>query len=177
MEDSREARPETPGMEHKHLRDFFSAEQQDAIVDAIRRAEAGTSGQIRVRLEVRAGNDIAGAARRAFQKLDMGRTRLRNGVLFYLAVEDRKFLILGDEGIYHQVPADFWDAITAEVLEAFQEDRCAEGLVLGIERAGEQLARLFPALPDATNELPDDISIAGDTQALPRIDPSRLPPR
>ena len=44
-----------------------------------------------------------------FKKLGMHKTAERNGVLFYLAVDDRKFAIIGDAGINAKVPAGFWD--------------------------------------------------------------------
>lgn len=150
-------------MTERHLRDFFTREQQDAILAAVRHAESRTSGEIRVRLEKRAGDDVRGAARKAFDALGMRRTHLRNGVLFYLAAEDRKFVILGDDGIYHKVPTDFWDGITRGVLARFREGRFADGLVEGIEKAGEQLATYFPRHKNDTNQLPDDISIGEST--------------
>lgn len=144
----------------KHLRDFFTHEQHDAILAAVRHAETRTSGEIRVRLDRRAGDDVRAAARKAFDALGMRQTHLRNGVLFYLAVEDRKFVVLADDGIYHKVPADFWDSVTRTVLDHFSGGRYAEGLVAGIEKAGEKLAHYFPRHKNDVNELPDEISVA-----------------
>lgn len=151
-------------MEQRHLRDFFTHEQQDAILAAIRHAESRTSGEIRVRLDARAGDDVKGAARRVFDDLGMRRTSHRNGVLFYLAVEDRKFVILGDDGIYHKVPPHFWDSVTSLVLDEFRHGRYAEGLVAGIEQAGEKLAAWFPRESDDVDELSNDLSL-GDEES------------
>lgn len=149
-------------MEPKHLRDFFTHEQQDAILAAIGRAEKLTSGEIRVRLDARAGEDPKKSARQVFDSLGMRKTALRNGVLFYLGVEDRKFVVLGDDGIYHKVPRDFWDGVTGLVLEHFKEGRYADGLVAGIEKAGEKLAHYFPRKADDVNELVNDISLGDE---------------
>jgi uncharacterized membrane protein len=149
-------------MEERQLRDFFTPEQHGAILAAVRHAENLTSGEFRVRLERRAGDDPRGAARKAFDALGMSKTKLRNGVLFYLAVEDHKFVILGDDGIYHKAPPNFWDGISRDVLSCFREGRFAEGLVSGITRAGEELGHYFPHQQDDVNELPDDLSIADD---------------
>lgn len=146
-------------MKQKHLRDFFTHEEHDAILEAIRLAELRTSGEIRVRLDVRAGDDVKAAARRVFDQLGMRKTALRNGVLFYLAVEDRKFVILGDDGIYHKVPPDFWDGVTSLVLDHFREGRFAAGLVAGIQQAGEKLAFYFPRAADDVDELSNEISL------------------
>lgn len=155
-------------MEQKNLQDFFTHEQQDAILAAIRAAETRTSGEIRVRLDTRAGDDPKAAARRIFDVLGMAKTSQRNGVLFYLSVEDRKFVILGDDGIYHKVPANFWDGVTSTVLDHLRQGRYAEGLMAGIEQAGEQLALYFPAQERVGNELRNDISLAGQTMKIER---------
>lgn len=155
-------------MEQKNLQDFFTHEQQDAILAAIQAAEVRTSGEIRVRLDTRAGDDPKAAARRIFDVLGMRKTTLRNGVLFYLSVEDRKFVILGDDGIYHKVPPNFWDGVTSLVLAEFRQGRYAEGLVAGIQQAGEQLARYFPPQEGLEDELRNDISLAGQTMKIER---------
>lgn len=149
-------------MEQRHLRDFFTHEQKDAILAAVHHAEMRTSGHIRVRLDKRAGDDVRGAARRAFDALGLRGSHHRNGILFYLAVEDRKFVILGDDAIYHKLPPHFWDAITARIIAQFREGRYAEGLIEGIEWAGEHLAAWFPHRPDDGDVPPDEISVDDD---------------
>ena len=144
------------------LRSFLSVADAEEIVAAIREAELRTSGEIRVRLERTAGADPLQTARAAFESMGMRKTALRNGVLFLLAVEDRKFAVLGDDGINQRVPADFWNAVRDEVLRCFAEGKFGQGLAAGIRRAGEQLARYFPRAADDVNELPDAISFADE---------------
>jgi len=93
-----------------------------------------------------------------FNKLGMQKTELRNGVLFYLAVENRKFAIIGDAGINAKVEADFWDTTKDIVEKHFREGRFAEGLAGGIIMAGEQLKRHFPRNQEDINELTNEIS-------------------
>lgn len=88
----------------------------------------------------------------------MHKTKLRNGVLFYLAVEDRKFAILGDAGINQKVPADFWEDTKELVISKLKEGAFAEGLAAGIIKAGEQLKQHFPFKSDDVNELSNEIS-------------------
>jgi len=89
----------------------------------------------------------------------MHKTKLRNGVLFYLSLKDHKFAILGDVGINVKVPENFWDTIKEAMLVEFKEGRLTEGLVKGIGMAGEQLSAHFPFDPNPdTNELSDEIS-------------------
>ena len=90
-------------------RTFFTAEQQQEIIRAIRIAEMDTSGEIRLHLEESCGDDVLDRAADIFRKLEMHKTELRNGVLIYLAVKDRQFAIIGDVGINEKVPENFWD--------------------------------------------------------------------
>jgi uncharacterized membrane protein len=88
----------------------------------------------------------------------MHKTALRNGVLFYLAVVDRKFAIIGDAGINAKVPADFWNDVKEMMLVNFKAGMFTDGLSKGILMAGEHLKIHFPHQPDDVNELPDEIS-------------------
>ncbi|HEY3372297.1 MAG TPA: TPM domain-containing protein, partial [Prolixibacteraceae bacterium] len=93
------------------VEDFFTKEEKKQITDAIAEAERNTSGEIRLHAEGHCNIDVLDRAAYVFEKLGMYKTAQRNGVLFYLAVQDRKFAILGDAGINQVVPADFWDHI------------------------------------------------------------------
>jgi uncharacterized membrane protein len=137
---------------------FFSREEKERIKTAIEKAELNTSGEIRVHIERRCREDVLDRAAYLFEKLGMHKTEQRNGVLFYLAVDDHKFAILGDAGINAVTPDDFWDTIKEKMLSEFQENRFCEGLVRGIQLAGDQLQDHFPYQDGDINELSDDIS-------------------
>ncbi len=137
---------------------FFSEKEKKQITDAIKQAELNTSGEIRVHVEGKCPEDVLDRAAYWFEKLSMHKTELRNGVLFYLAVADRKFAILGDAGINAKVPEDFWELIKANMLTQFKESHFANGLSAGITMAGEQLKAHFPYQTDDVNELSDEIS-------------------
>ena len=137
---------------------FFSSEQKKQITDAIAQAELNTSGEIRLHVEGSCTINVLDRAAYIFEKLEMHKTDQRNGVLFYLAVNDRKFAILGDAGINQLVPENFWDQIKETMLEFFKEEKFAEGVSTGILMAGEQLKANFPYQSDDLNELSDEIS-------------------
>lgn len=138
---------------------FFTGTEREAIVAAIKDAESKTSGEIRVHLDRKAGGDAQAAAKRVFEKIGMDRTEEKNGVLFYLAVADHAFAVIGDAGIDGSVERDFWDTLTEQMLAAFKEDRFGDGLAAGIRAAGEKLAAAFPRKAGDKNELSDDISV------------------
>ena len=139
-------------------RDLFSEQEQQQIVAAVKEAELNTSGEIKVHIERKCKEDVLDHAAFMFDQLEMQNTELRNGVLIYLAVEDRKLAILGDAGINMKVPKDFWDATRDFMITNFKEGKFTEGLAGGIKLAGEQLKEHYPYQSDDTNELSDDIS-------------------
>ena len=128
------------------------------IEDAIRSAEHRTSGEICVSVSRLFWGDVEKAARSAFQRLGMTRTRQRNGVLFFVVPSRRKFVVLGDAGIHEKVGQEFWHKVVAAVSERFRSKDFTGGLVHGIETVGEQLATHFPfdAATDV-DELPDKV--------------------
>jgi uncharacterized membrane protein len=137
---------------------IFTEEQKKQIVEAIKQAEKNTSGEIRVHIEKKCKEDVLDHAAFMFDELDMQKTELRNGVLIYLAVEDRKLAILGDAGINMKVPKGFWDETKDVMVNHFKNGDYALGLSEGIIKAGEQLKEHYPYEKDDANELSDDIS-------------------
>lgn len=137
---------------------YFTEENKLQITNAIRVAETNTSGEIRLHVENNCKGDVLDRAAYIFEKLAMHKTELRNGVLFYMAVEDHKFAILGDAGINQKVKDDFWETTTKVVIEKLKEGLYAEGISEGIIMAGEQLKEHFPYQSDDVNELSDEIS-------------------
>ena len=138
---------------------LLSPDQQQQIIAAIRQAERETSGEIRVHIEATCPDgDPVRRAVAVFRHLGMHQTNEHNGVLFYLAHDDRKFAVVGDKGIDANVPADFWESTKTLMRQHFALNDYAAGLSQGIERAGVQLKTFFPRAHDDANELPDDIS-------------------
>lgn len=143
-------------------KDFFTVAESEQIVQAIRDAEKATSGEIRVHLEEKCKSDALKRAIELFHILKMDATELHNGVIIYLAVEDKKFAIYGGKGINEKVPANFWQQ-TRDVMQAhFKEGRFAQGLSEGILQAGQQLKTYFPYQNEDANELDDNISYHHD---------------
>jgi len=138
--------------------EFFNETQKQQIVQAIKDAEINTSGEIRLHIESDCPGDVLDRAAFMFAKLDMHKTNLRNGVLFYLSVNDRKFAIIGDAGINAVTPDNFWDEIKEIVLTDFKNGEYTAGLSTGIKMAGDALKKHFPYNDNDINELSDEIS-------------------
>ena len=136
----------------------FNEDEQLRIRDAVAAAEKNTSGEVRVCIEKKCSAEVLDRAAQYFYQLDMDKTKLRNGVLIYLATTDHKFAIIGDVGINKVVPHDFWDETKNEMLGHFKNGEMVEGIVTGVNRAGEKLKAFFPYALDDKNELSDDIA-------------------
>jgi len=139
-------------------KDFFSKEEKLEIKKAILNAELDTSGEIRVHIENNCKGEVLDRASYLFSKLNMDKTELKNGVLFYLSIANKKFAIIGDSGINKEVPEDFWNEIEESMTEKFKIGEFTNGLIVGIEKAGERLKKHFPHHINDINELSDEIS-------------------
>jgi len=140
------------------IEDFLSADEEAAIIRAIRTAEKNTSGEIRVHIEKSTTLDPFDRAMEVFHFLKMDNTKQQNGVLIYVAVEDRTFVIYGDKGINDVVPKGFWDSTKDRIHSHFKVGDFKQGLVEGVLKAGQQLEQHFPWSHNDINELPDEIS-------------------
>ena len=139
--------------------EFLTADEETRIIEAIRKAEKNTSGEIRVHLESKNKEKPSMAyVWEVFNKIGMTETKQKNGVLFYVDVHHHTFIIIGDEGINQVVPDNFWDQIKQTVIRHFKQEEYAQGLVEGILMVGQQLKTYFPYKEDDVNELPDEIS-------------------
>jgi uncharacterized membrane protein len=139
-------------------KDFLSKEGQQKVVEAIGQAEKNSSGEIRLHIEDDCKEDLMDHAAYVFEKLEIHKTELRNGVLFYVSINPHGFAILGDVGINQKVASDFWDNTRNHVIDNFKKGKYSKGLSEGIIMAGEQLKAFFPYQTDDVNELSDEIS-------------------
>ena len=138
--------------------DFLTADQQATVVDAVRLAEKGTSGEIRIHIDGDCDIDPVRRAEEVFDKLHMNRTKLRNGVLIYIACNSKVFAIIGDKGIDRAVPEHFWEDVIEAMSDEFHSGRFAEGISKAVIMTGEKLRDFFPYQNDDVNEQPDEIS-------------------
>lgn len=139
--------------------DFLTADEEQQVIAAIRTAEKNTSGEIRVHLEKTSKKDPYERALEVFHALKMDNTKLQNGVLIYVAIEDRTFVIFGDEGINNVVDDDFWESTKNLMQGHFKRGHFKQGLVDGILKAGKELETFFPWEKGDENEISDDISV------------------
>lgn len=142
----------------KKKKEFFSAEEQKQIINAIRAAEKATSGEIRIFVESKNRFvDPIDRASEIFFKLNMHSTAHRNGVLLYIAMDSHELALFADEGIYREVGKDFWNDAVKKMLAEFSKQHMCEAIVECVRKVGATLTQKFPYHAEDKNELPDDI--------------------
>ena len=141
------------------VRRFLAAADLDRIAGAVSTAEARTSAEIRVHLEARCEGDAMVRAVAVFERLGMHRTAARNGVLVYVAVEDHKLAVIGDQGIHQAVGDEYWRRLVDAVLAHMRDGRPRDGLAHAVQEIGDALTRFFPRGPGDRNELSDRVSL------------------
>jgi uncharacterized membrane protein len=141
------------------ISDYISETDEKAIVEAIRRGENRTSGEIRLHIEMNCPLDNPfDRALQVFEKLEMHKTDLSNGILIYMAIEDHKLVVCGDKGINDIVGEDYWKSTVDLMVSCFKKDNYTEGLIQGITKVSHELKEHFPYEKGDSNELSDDIS-------------------
>lgn len=146
-------------------RDFFNSAERTEIEQAISKAEEVTSGEIRIHLENTCKEEVLDHAAWIFEELEMHETSERNGVLIYLAVEDKKFAVLGDIGINEKLGENYWEGLKDEMQEKFKKGEFKEALTHAAAHIGQSLTAHFPKTDSDQNELPNDISFDDDLKA------------
>jgi len=146
-------------MREDDAKDFFEALDRPAIVEAIRRAEARSYGEIRVHLHHGTVADARAEAERTFLRLGMEKTVRGSACLIFLAPASRAFAVVGGAGIHEKVGDGFWLEARDAARARFTEGKFTEGIVAAVEKLGDALALFFPREGTSDrNELPDDVS-------------------
>lgn len=141
-----------------HIEDFLTSEEETEIIEAIRIAERNTSGEIRVHIEQNYNGDIYNHALEVFHFLKMDNTLQRNGVLIYVAVDNKSFVVYGDKGINEKVGENFWNSTRDKIQQHFKNGNFKQGLIDGVSEAGQELSKYFPWEYGDRNELDNTIS-------------------
>ena len=137
---------------------WFTPQENETIVNAIRAAEKRTSGEIRVFIESRCSFvDPVDRAVEVFFGLKMDKTEDRNGVVLYVAMKDQQLAVFGDKGIHEKVGTEFWNKEVNKMLSSFSGENYTYGIVQIITEIGDALVSNFPYENEDRNELPDDI--------------------
>ncbi|MCC5925198.1 MAG: TPM domain-containing protein [Bacteroidetes bacterium] len=138
---------------------FLTNEQEEAIASAIAEAERQTSGEIKVHIDLKCSGDALERAKTLFGEMNMHKTQFRNGVLIYVATDDHKLAVFGDEGIHSCVGDTFWQQEIDLMVSYFKKGEYQRGLTEVIAQIGEKLRTNFPFDQKGdTNELDNEVT-------------------
>jgi len=147
------------------MTEIFNKKSQSIIEEAIKEAERATSGEIRLHVENHCSMNVLDRASEVFSLLEMHKTKERNGVLFYLAIKDKQFAIIGDVGINRKMKDHYWGEIKEHLVSRFKNEEYILGLKEAILMTGIQMKDVFPAIGHQENELVDEISFGSTSQS------------
>lgn len=146
-------------------KNLLTKDEMDSISVKIAEVEKKTIGEVRVSIhKARTFKErrlnVYEMAVKNFYDLGMEKTKDKTGVLIYLLLSDKKFQIIGDEGIHKKVSKEFWDVLAMKTAEHFKQNKFVEGISYAIEEVGNVLSREFPMKKGDTNELSNDVVIS-----------------
>jgi uncharacterized membrane protein len=144
------------------VRRWLGEADEARVVQAIRDAERGSSGEVRVHLAERCDGDPVLRARDAFVQLGMMKTKADTGVLLFVAPDARKAAVYAGKGLYGADAPRFWQRVVDAVAVGGRGGDLAGGLVRALGLVGDLLRRVAPSADPAGNELPDEVT-AGPT--------------
>lgn len=144
---------------------ILSKDDMAVIAAKISEMEKQTIGEIRVSVHksraLRDRNEsVYDLAVKDFYALGMEKTKDKTGVLIYMLVSDKKFHIIGDEGINKRVSKEFWDILAMMTAEFFRNEQFVEGLCHAVAEVGAILKREFPMQAGDTNELSNEVVVS-----------------
>lgn len=128
-------------MHHEH---FIEKISERVVASAIANAERKTTGPIRVYVSHSNIADPVEAAQHRFHRQGLDHTPDRNAVLIFIAPKSRNFAIIGDQAIHQKCGDAFWQSVAIEMTSYFKQQDWTQGLLHGIQKAGELLAQHFP---------------------------------
>ena len=143
------------------VRKVFTERDLDDIAAAVGRVETTAAAEVRVHLEQRVprATDPLTRAQTLFRRLGMERTRRRNGVLIYLALDDHKLAVVGDAAIHARVGPAYWEQVRDLMVARLRAAAPRDAVVGAVEELGRVLAQHFPrGSREAGGELTNEVS-------------------
>jgi len=144
---------------------YFSDSDLQRIKKIIQETESKTSGEIRVKVIGKCDDDLARdiyrQAIREFEREGLHNTRDKTGVLLLVVIEDRRFQILGDLGIYSKIPQWYWNEMARGLSVLFKMGDYTNGICHLVQDVGKELMVFFPRQMNDVNELTDDVILGG----------------
>lgn len=114
------------------------------------------------RLFISSNRAISVAEEQAFQEFyanGLHKTEAATGVLIFVSLLEHRVIVMADAGINDKVDDNFWAETDSLILQGIDRGSLRDGLVAGIDHAGDCLAEFFPWVDGDRNEIPDRLIV------------------
>ena len=143
---------------------FFTDDDLLRISNKIKEIEKQTAGEICISIKEKKSlfqknKRVKQLAEKEFNRLGISNTKEKTGLLFYMLLEEREFIILADSGITSKVFPETFESIKSGMQEYFIKGKFCEGILFGLKNLGEVLAENFPLNENDTNEISNKVII------------------
>jgi putative membrane protein len=101
--------------------------------------------------------EVERSAQAAFHRYRLRETAGATGILIYVSLDEHQVRVLGDSAIAAKLGDADWQAICNAVTYGMKRGQATDGLLRGIELAGELLARHFPRESGDRDELVNEL--------------------
>jgi len=99
-------------------------------------------------------------AQAAFLDEEVFATRDRTGILVFVALFERRVVVMGDAGINRAVPDNAWTDVVADLVAGIRAGRPAEALEAAVVECGRLLTEhRLEIRPDDIDELPNELRL------------------
>lgn len=109
--------------------------------------------------EARAEEVAQEQAFQEFHRLELHKTAAATGVLIFVSLFERRVIVVGDSGIHAKVGDAHWQTAKDAILTSIRQGKLAHGLIEGVRRCGDELAKHFPTHDGDRNEVPDRVVV------------------
>ena len=150
-----------------HAREAFTREALERVAHTIADVERATHAEIRISIrDVREASEadlsLKELALKEFTTLEMFKTEGRTGILLFILYHERKFYVLGDEGVHTYVQPETWEDVAATLGYHFGRADYEGGLKSALLKIQHHMMGKLPVIETPRNEMDDSVIIDGE---------------
>ncbi|MEO7931938.1 MAG: DUF5130 family protein [Chthoniobacterales bacterium] len=135
-------------------KEFIHQLEKDRLVDAIKEAERGNSGDVVLFISHKKVENAMHEAHAIFHRLKLEKTTPQNSVLIFVAPKSQKLAVIGGTDLHQKLPQEWWTNLVSCVTERFAGGHLTEGLLTALQTIGDVQRQYFPMVttPDRTGQ-------------------------
>ena len=103
--------------------------------------------------------NVGSCAKSQLRKLVAGKTKEKNGILFYFSLQEKMFYVIADKAIYHVLTQKRLDEYAESIATGMREQKGLSFITSTMNEMTKVLAPHFPHAKNDINEIPDSIEV------------------